>query len=115
MTKSGANPLSVTSQNPNLSPYRAKTADLSFEWYYDKGALFSVAFFYKHLDDLIVTQTLNIPYENNPLGLPDSLALAACGGAFTSACNLSPHAAGCPGRKTSRGAPGAAMPAEWRW
>ena len=35
-----------------------------------QGALFSVAFFYKHLDDLIVTQTLNIPYEGNLFGLP---------------------------------------------
>ncbi|HEX4271982.1 MAG TPA: TonB-dependent receptor [Rhizomicrobium sp.] len=87
VTKSGANPLSVTSQNPNLSPYRDKALDLSFEWYYDKGSLFSVAFFYKHLDDLIVTQTVNVPYEGNPFGLPDSLALAACGGAYTQACN----------------------------
>jgi iron complex outermembrane receptor protein len=87
VTKSGANPLSVTSQNPNLNPYRDKALDLSFEWYYDKGSLFSVAFFYKHLDDLIVTQTVNVPYEGNPFGLPDSLALAACGGSFTQACN----------------------------
>ena len=46
-----------------------------------------MAGFYKHLDTLISSQTLNIPYEGNPLGLPDSLALAACGGAFTAACN----------------------------
>lgn len=25
----------VTENNPNLNPYRAKTADMSFEWYYD--------------------------------------------------------------------------------
>ncbi|HEY2008910.1 MAG TPA: TonB-dependent receptor [Rhizomicrobium sp.] len=87
VTKSGANPLSVTSQNPNLNPYRDKALDLSFEWYYDKGSLFSIAFFYKHLDDLIVTQTVNVPYEGNPFGLPDSLALAACGGVYTQACN----------------------------
>jgi TonB-dependent receptor len=87
VTKSGATPITVTSQNPNLKPYRAKNADISFEWYYDKGALISVAGFYKHLDTLISTQTLNIPYAGNPFGLPDSLALAACGGAFTAACN----------------------------
>ncbi|HEX3756310.1 MAG TPA: TonB-dependent receptor [Rhizomicrobium sp.] len=87
VSKSGANPLTVSSGNPNLAPFRAKTADMSFEWYYDKGALFSFALFYKHLDDLIVSQTVNIPYENNPFGLPDSLALAACGGAYTQACN----------------------------
>ena len=57
----------MTSQNPrSLSPYRDKAIDLSFEWYYDKGSLFSIAFFYKHLDDLIVTQTVNVPYEGNP-------------------------------------------------
>jgi TonB-dependent receptor len=87
VTKSGATPITVTSQNPNLKPYRAKTADISFEYYYAKGALVSVAGFYKHLDTLISSQTLNIPYKDNPLGLPDSLALSACGGTFTAACN----------------------------
>src|SRR6185436_16717251 len=47
-TVTGSN-FNVTENNPNLNPFRAKTADLSFEWYYHKGALFSVAFFYKHL------------------------------------------------------------------
>ena len=89
VSKSGANPITVSSGNPNLAPFRAKTADMSFEWYYDKGSLFSIAFFYKHLDDLIVSQTVNIPYANNPFGIPDSLALAACGGAYTAACNTS--------------------------
>ena len=86
VSKSGNN-LTVKIGNPFLKPFRAKTADLSFEWYYDKGALFSVAFFYKHIDDLVTSLVQNIPYAGNPYGLPTSLAQAACGGAFTSACN----------------------------
>jgi len=87
VTKSGTGPLTITSGNPLLKPYTDKAVDTSFEWYYDTGALFSVAFFYKHLDTLISNQTTNIPYEGNPFGLPDSLALAACGGSFSSFCN----------------------------
>lgn len=33
--------------NPNLKPYRAKTVDLGWEWYFDKGALLSVTGFIK--------------------------------------------------------------------
>lgn len=88
VSKSGSN-LTVKIGNPFLQPFRAKTLDLSFEWYYEKGALLSIAGFYKHLDDLVTSLNESIPYANNPFGLPDSLALAACGGAFTSACNTS--------------------------
>jgi outer membrane receptor protein involved in Fe transport len=35
-TVTGSN-FNVTENNPNLNPFRAKTADLSFEWYYTKG------------------------------------------------------------------------------
>lgn len=87
VTKSGTGPLTITSGNPLLKPYTDKAIDTSFEWYYETGALFSFALFYKHLDTLITNQTTNIPYEGNPFGLPDSLALAACGGNFTSFCN----------------------------
>jgi len=87
VSKSGTNPLAVKIGDPFLKPFRAKTADLSFEWYYHKGALLSFAFFYKHIDDLVTSLNSNIPYTGNPFGLPDSLALAACGGTFTAACN----------------------------
>jgi TonB-dependent receptor len=70
-----------------LAPTRAKTADLSFEWYYHKGAMVSFAFFYKHLDDIAVSQNLFGPFATNPLGLPDSALLSFCGGTFTSTCN----------------------------
>jgi TonB-dependent receptor len=77
----------VTTGNPNLAPYRAKTADLSFEWYYHKGALLSFAFFYKHLDDIEVSQNLFGPFATNPLGIPSSVLLSFCGGTFTPTCN----------------------------
>jgi iron complex outermembrane receptor protein len=88
-TVTGSN-FNVTENNPNLNPYRAKTADMSFEWYYEKGALFSVAFFYKHLDTLIQTLRENIPFNTNTDGVPNSLAVAACGVAY-----VAPPASGC--------------------
>ncbi|HET7086722.1 MAG TPA: TonB-dependent receptor [Rhizomicrobium sp.] len=87
ITQSGANPVSVSTGNPNLAPYRAKTADLSFEWYYHKGALLSFAFFYKHLDVIEVSQNLFGPFATNPLGIPSSTLLSFCGGSFTPTCN----------------------------
>ena len=86
VSKSGNN-LTVKIGNPFLQPFRAKTLDLSFEWYYQKGGLLSIAGFYKHIDDFVTSLNESIPYENNPFGLPDSLALAACGGVFTGSCN----------------------------
>jgi TonB-dependent receptor len=89
-TVTGSN-FNVSENNPNLLPYRAKNVDMSFEWYYHKGALFSVAFFYKHLDSLIQTLRQNIPFNTNSDGLPNSLAVAACGASYvappTSGCN----------------------------
>ena len=106
-TVSGSN-FSVTENNPNLNPFRAKTADMSFEWYYHKGALFSVAFFYKHLDTLVQTLKESIPFNQNADGVPNSLAVAACGLAY-----VAPPAAGCNEAQTwlfskpinSKGAP----------
>jgi len=83
---SGAN-RNVTTGNPLLKPFTSKNVDLSFEWYYDKGALLSFAFFYKHIDTLIQTITSQVPYANNPLGLPTSLVVAACGTSYGAACN----------------------------
>jgi TonB-dependent receptor len=88
-TVTGSN-FNVTENNPNLNPFRAKTADLSFEWYYTKGGLFSVAFFYKHLDSLIQTLRQNIPFNTNTDGVPVSLVQPACGASY-----VAPPAAGC--------------------
>ncbi|MBN9588744.1 MAG: hypothetical protein BGN85_08595 [Alphaproteobacteria bacterium 64-11] len=88
-TVTGSN-FNVTENNPNLLPYRAKTADMSFEWYYHKGALFSVAFFYKHLDTLIQTLRQSIAFNQNTDGVSNSLAIAACGTSY-----VAPPATGC--------------------
>jgi TonB-dependent receptor len=69
----------VTAGNPNLNPFRAKAYDLSFEWYFDKDSLISVALFKKDIDSLVQTQQTIAPFTGNPFGLPDSIAVAACG------------------------------------
>ena len=88
-TVTGSN-FNVTENNPNLNPFRAKTADMSFEWYYHKGALFSVAFFYKHLDSLIQTVRQSIPFSQNTDGVPVNLVQPACGAAY-----VAPPGTGC--------------------
>ena len=85
--KGGTSPIAVSGGNALLKPYRSKDADMSFEWYYSKGALFSVAFFYKHIDTLIASQNTNTAFVGNPFNIPVSIAQAACGGAFSSFCN----------------------------
>ncbi|GAA0582726.1 TonB-dependent receptor [Rhizomicrobium electricum] len=45
---SGAN-RTMTIGNPHLKPFRASTVDLAYEWYYHKGAMLSLAFFYKKI------------------------------------------------------------------
>lgn len=69
----------VSVANPGLNPFEAKTYDLGVEWYFRKESLFSVAFFKKKLDTVIVTQSFSIPFNTNPFGLPDSAVIAACG------------------------------------
>ena len=85
-TKSGSN-LTATVRNPYLKPFRSKNVDLGFEWYYHKGALLGISMFYKHIDSLVQTLNDNIVFHGNPFGLPDSLAVAACGTSYGAACN----------------------------
>jgi TonB-dependent receptor len=42
---------SVTVGNPELDPFRAENMDLSFEWYFTEGGLFSLAFFKKDVSN----------------------------------------------------------------
>ncbi|MDE2162479.1 MAG: TonB-dependent receptor [Alphaproteobacteria bacterium] len=86
---SGAN-RNVKVGNPYLQPYRSKNLDLAFEWYYHKGAMLSIAMFYKHIDSLVQSIAQDIPYAGNPFNLPNSLAVAACGSAYAT-----PPSAGC--------------------
>ncbi len=62
---------SVSSGNPNLDPIRATTYDLSAEWYFAEGALFSVGLFYKDIDTYIQTSRISQPFSAS--GLPASL------------------------------------------
>jgi TonB-dependent receptor len=71
--------LSVKTGNPNLKPFLANAYDLAFEWYPTSGSLLSLALFRKDVTTLVTTQTQNIPFHNNPFGIPDSAAIAACG------------------------------------
>jgi iron complex outermembrane receptor protein len=63
--------LSITSGNPLLQPFRAKTFDAGLEWYFAKNALLGVGFFYKDIGTYIQSLRTNVPY--NETGLPLSL------------------------------------------
>jgi TonB-dependent receptor len=64
-TVSAVNP-TVTKGNPDLKPYLATQLDLSWEWYFKKECLFSLAVFNKEIDSLIVTKAVvehYVPYD----------------------------------------------------
>lgn len=83
---SGSN-RTVTIGNPDLDPFRARSYDLSLEWYFHDEALLSVAYFYKDVDSFIQTTRQDIAFTGNPYGIADSVATAACGA--TVGCNPS--------------------------
>ena len=78
VTVSGNN-FTVTAGNPELEPFRAKAYDLAAEWYFAEESLLSVALFYKDIESFVQTIREIRPFTGNPLGLPDSVAIAACG------------------------------------
>jgi len=63
--------LTVTNGNPLLKPFRAKTIDLSFEWYHDKSGFVGVGLFQKKIDSYVQTLRTNMPFSAT--GLPLSL------------------------------------------
>ncbi|TWT22674.1 TonB-dependent receptor [Luteimonas marina] len=63
----------VTTGNPNVEPFRAKTFDLGLEWYLRDGGLVSVGLFYKDIDSYIQTSRESRPFHTS--GLPASLLL----------------------------------------
>lgn len=69
----------VNSGNPFLDPTRGNTFDMSVEWYFADDALLSFGFFYKSIDSFVANQSITQPFTGNSLGLPDSVAIAACG------------------------------------
>lgn len=61
----------VSTGNPNLEPYRAKTYDFAVEWYPSRGSILSAGLFYKDISTYIQNITQTLPYSAT--GLPDSL------------------------------------------
>jgi iron complex outermembrane receptor protein len=58
-TSVDANVRTINSGNPSLKPFRSDQVDVSLEYYLPKGGLLSLAGFYKHLTDYILSgQTL---------------------------------------------------------
>jgi iron complex outermembrane receptor protein len=78
VTVSGSS-FNVKTGNPNILPFLANAYDLSFEWYPAQGTLLSVAPFRKDVLRFTSTQTVNTVFNGNPFGVPNSLAIAACG------------------------------------
>lgn len=54
--------LQASGGNPNLQPYKSTNFDGSFEWYYQKGGYFTVAAFYKRVNNFIVSQVAPEPF-----------------------------------------------------
>jgi iron complex outermembrane receptor protein len=63
--------LTITSGNPLLKPFRAKTYDASAEWYHGKNAFVGLGLFQKDIDTYIQTLRANVPYSET--GFPLSL------------------------------------------
>ncbi len=61
----------ITSGNPFITPFRAWNYDLSLEWYFAPGAIFSVAGFIKDVSSFPVGDSLQTTWAQS--GLPNSL------------------------------------------
>ncbi|KSB89803.1 hypothetical protein AS593_01905 [Caulobacter vibrioides] len=74
---------SVSSGNPDLRPTSADAFDLSLDWRPRPGVQLSAAIYRKRIATTVQgTSTRPAPFSANPFGLPDSVALAACGAAL---------------------------------
>ena len=69
----------VKTGNPNIQPFLSNAYDLAFEWYPARGTLVSLAPFHKDVVRLVSSQVVNTVFEGNPFGVPDALAIKACG------------------------------------
>jgi iron complex outermembrane recepter protein len=85
---SGSNK-TVTAGNPLLDPFRATSYDVALEWYFHPEALLSVAYFHKDVDSFVQTVRSSGAFTGNSLGLPDSVAIAACGAQYPATCSPS--------------------------
>ena len=63
--------ISGKSGNPELRPYRANAADLSFEKYFGTKGYISLQLFYKYFDTFVVEQNLsNVPFDYTGYPIP---------------------------------------------
>jgi iron complex outermembrane receptor protein len=63
--------ISGTAGNPELRPYRANAADVSFEKYWGTKGYVSLQFFYKYFDTFVVEQNLpNVPFDYTGYPIP---------------------------------------------
>ncbi len=67
--------------NVDLEPFRAKTYDLSLEWYFAPEALLSFAYFYKDIDSYIQIIRQDLPYSALTTLNPSAFAAGLCTGA----------------------------------
>jgi iron complex outermembrane receptor protein len=63
--------LSITTGNPLLKPFRAKTFDTSLEWYHGRNAFVGLGLFQKNISTYIQSLRNNMPFKDT--GLPLSL------------------------------------------
>lgn len=61
----------VSYGNPFIEPFRATNTDLALEWYFDEGALLSIAYFDKNIESFPSSETTTILWADT--GLPNSL------------------------------------------
>jgi TonB-dependent receptor len=69
----------VSSGNPMLEATKATTYDIGVEWYFAPESILALGVFHKKIDSFIATQSTTGSFTGNALGIPDSVAIAACG------------------------------------
>ncbi|WP_423141734.1 TonB-dependent receptor [Parablastomonas sp. CN1-191] len=70
LSVSGGN-RAFSSGNPDLMPTKSTNFDASIEWYPTRGAIYSLAGFYKDIGSFVQTLSVSVPFAD--LGLPASL------------------------------------------
>lgn len=63
--------LTVSYGNPFIDPFRATNYDLSAEYYFDEGALLSLAYFIKDIESFPDSEIVTLNWQE--VGLPDSV------------------------------------------
>jgi TonB-dependent receptor len=87
--------------NAHLPAMRSKNLDLSFEYYYGKGSMISVAGFWKHLDNFFQQSQSSGIWSANPFGFGADPFIAACGGSGSD-WNTIPTSSNCYNLKANQ-------------